>query len=67
MNHITRLHAELSAARAVIAAEDGAIQAFRVHLHGEKFRGVEADGSRKDWIAIADVLAWMTIIKDAGT
>jgi hypothetical protein len=36
-----------------------------VHLHGEKFRGFEPDGSRKDWIAVADVLAWLTIIKDA--
>jgi hypothetical protein len=67
MNHIARLQADLSAARAAIAARDDAIQAFRVHLDSEKFRGVESDGSRKDWVAVADVLAWMAIVRDAGT
>ena len=67
MNHIARLQTDLSAATAAIAARDEAIQAFRVHLDGDKFRGVETDGARKDWIAVVDVLAWLTIIKDAGT
>jgi hypothetical protein len=67
MNHIARLQTDLSAARAAITARDEAIQAFRVHLDSDKFRGIESDGSRKDWIAVADVLAWMAIIKDAGT
>ncbi len=67
MNHIARLQADLSAAHAAITARDEAIQAFRVHLDSDKFRGIESDGSRKDWIAVADVLAWMAIIKDAGT
>jgi hypothetical protein len=66
MNHIARLQTDLSAARAAIMARDEAIHAFRVHLDGDKFRGIESDGSRKDWIAVADVLAWMAIIKDAG-
>jgi len=67
MNHIARLQTDLSAARAAITARDAAIQDFRVHLDSDKVRGSESDGSRKDWIAVADVLAWMTIIKDAGT
>jgi hypothetical protein len=67
MNHIMRLQSELSAARAAIAATDDAIQDFREHLSGEKFRGFEADGSRKDWIAVADVLRWISVIKDAVT
>ena len=67
MNHIVRLQADLSAAHAAIAARDEAIQAFRVHLDGDKFRGVEAGGARKDWIAVADVLAWVRIIQSAGT
>jgi hypothetical protein len=66
MNHIARLQADLSAARAAIAARDEVIQAFRVHLDSDKFRGLERDGSRKDWIAVADVRAWMAVIRDAG-
>jgi hypothetical protein len=65
MNHITRLQIDLAAAQAALAAKDQAIQAFRAHLDGEKFRGFEDDGSRKDWIAIADVLAWLAMIKSA--
>lgn len=65
MNHITRLQIDLAAAQATLAAKDQAIQAFRAHLDGEKFRGFEDDGSRKDWIAIADVLAWLAMIKSA--
>jgi hypothetical protein len=65
MNHITRLQIDLAAAQTALAAKDQAIQAFRTHLNGEKFRGFEDDGSRKDWIAIADVLAWLAMIKSA--
>ena len=67
MNHIARLQSDLSAARAAIAARDEAIQAFRVHLDSDKFRGAGTDGTRKDWIAVADALAWLAIIKTAGT
>lgn len=66
MNHIVRLQADVATAHAALAAKAEAIQAFRVHLAGEKFRGIEADGSRKDWIAVADVLAWLATITDAG-
>jgi hypothetical protein len=65
MNHITRLQTDLAAAQAALAAKNQAIQDFRVHLDGEKFRGFGNDGSRKDWIAIADVLAWLAVIKSA--
>ena len=67
MNHIARLQSELMAAKAELKEKDEALQAFRVHFNGEKFRGVEADGCRKDWIAVADVLAWASFIKNAGT
>ncbi len=67
MNYIARLQAQLSAAHAAIAARDEAIQHFRLHLDGDKFRGIESDGSRKDWIAVADVLAWIAVIREAGT
>ena len=66
MNYIVRLQADVASAQAELAAKAEAIQAFHIHLAGEKFRGIEADGSRKDWIAVADVLAWLAIITDAG-
>ena len=65
MNHIARLQSDLATANAALAAKTEAIQAFRVHLSTEKFRGFEADGSRKDWIATKDVNAWLTRISDA--
>jgi hypothetical protein len=67
MNHIARLQTDLATAKAEVTAKNEVLQAFRVHLDGEKFHGVDADGSRKDWIAVADVLAWISIIKNAGT
>ena len=67
MNYIARLQADLAAARAEIVAKDEALHAFRVHLHGDKYCGADPDGSRRDWIAIADVLAWTATIQDAGT
>jgi hypothetical protein len=39
-----------------------AFQRFRVHLDGPKFQGIDHDRSRKDWIAVADVLNRVTII-----
>jgi hypothetical protein len=55
MNHIHRLQADLDVARAALHATDQALREFRAHLVSEKFQGFEPDGSRKDWIAIADV------------
>jgi len=42
------------------------VQEFRVHLAGGKFAGTDPDGSRRDWIATADVLAWLANITAAG-
>ncbi len=66
MNHIVRLQTDLAAAQAQITAKADAIQEFRIHLAGSKFAGVDADGSRKDWIATSDVYAWLTHISAAG-
>jgi len=60
MNHIARLQADLASARAEIAARTAIIQDFRTHLQGAKFSGTDPDGSRRDWIAVADVQAWMS-------
>jgi hypothetical protein len=66
MNHIVRLQSDLAAAQAELAAKAESIQAFRVHLAGDKFTGFEPDGSRKDWIAVGDVQAWLALILTAG-
>ena len=66
MNHIARLQTDLAAAQAAIAATAEAVQEFRVHLAGSKFAGTDLDGSRRDWIATTDVLAWLANITAAG-
>jgi hypothetical protein len=66
MNYIARLQEELASANAALVAKADAIQEFRVHLAGDKFAGLEPDGGRKDWIAVADVNAWMARIAAGG-
>jgi hypothetical protein len=66
MNYIHRLQAGFNQARDQIAAIDAEIQAFRLHLTGDKFCGYEADGERKDWIATADVHRWLDRIASAA-
>ena len=65
MNYILALQNELSAARAVLRAKDAVVEEFRCHLAGPKFQGLDLDGGRKDWIATADVRAWLQRITDA--
>ncbi len=67
MNYIARLQTDLAAAQAELAAMRGAIQDLRVHLDADKFRGLDPDGLRRDWIATADVWAWTSRILDAGS
>jgi len=59
VNHIVRLQADLAAARAEAAAKTEIARALRAHLVSEKFCGTDPDGSRRDWIAVRDVDAWM--------
>jgi hypothetical protein len=66
MNYIIQLQADLAAAQAEAAAKVEAIQDFRVHLAGDKFAGFDPDGSRRDWIAVADVYGWLSHITAAG-
>ncbi|PPQ34085.1 hypothetical protein [Rhodopila globiformis] len=66
MNYIARLQDELASVNAALVAKADAIQEFRVHLAGDKFAGFETDGGRKDWIAVADVNAWLARIAAAG-
>jgi hypothetical protein len=55
VNHVVRLQTDLVVAHAEIKAKADAIQEFRNHLAGSKFAGVDADDTRKDWIATSDV------------
>ena len=65
MNYIKQLQAENAELRQALDAARDEIAAFRAHLHSAKFAGVESDGSRKDWIATADVFARLANINDA--
>ena len=67
MNNIARLQTDLAAAQAALAAKAETIQEFRVHLDGSKFSGTDPSGSRRDWIAVTDVLRWLAHISAAGT
>jgi hypothetical protein len=66
MTYIRTLQSDLKTAVAAVRAKDRAVSEFRIHLHGPKFQGLDLDGGRKDWIAVSDVLAWLTRISDAG-
>lgn len=55
MNHIHALQATRIEQAATIVAAAQELRDFRAHLLGPKF-GPQADGSRGDWIATADVL-----------
>ena len=66
MTYIRTLQTHLAAARIALEAKDVVLAEFRAHLDGPKFHGLDLDGGRKDWIAVADVLAWLGRIKDAG-
>lgn len=66
MKYVTRLQAELAAAEDENRAMRDAVAEFRCHLAGPKFSGTEPDGGRKDWIAVADVNAWLARVLQAG-
>ena len=65
MNYIRSLQGDLATARATLDAKDQIVAEFRAHLAGPKFQGLDLDGGRKDWIAVADVLGWLSRITDA--
>jgi len=66
MNHIARLQADLAAAQAEAAAKTEICRELRAHLTSAKFCGTEPDGSRRDWIAVRDVDAWMVRLLTTG-
>ena len=62
MNRIHRLQADLAAVQVALDAKDQIVRDFQTHLAGSKFHGTDADGTHKDWIATADVRAWLALI-----
>ena len=65
MNHIHRLQRERDEALAELRGREEALHAFRAHLHTPKFQGFDSDGTRRDWIAVNDVLNWLRFIESA--
>jgi hypothetical protein len=61
-SYITRLREQVEGLEAGDKALRERIQEFRMHLAGPKFTGTEHDGSRKDWIATADVERWIEYV-----
>jgi len=55
MNHILSLQAKNAALQAKLVEVETLARDMRSHLAGDKFQGVDLDGSRKDWIATGDV------------
>ena len=55
-NYTKRLETALRLANERIQEAEDRIAQMRAHLNLPKFRGVEADGSRKDWVSTGDVL-----------
>jgi hypothetical protein len=67
MNYIARLQGELVELQGQLQAKDEAVRAFRAHIASDKFSGFDQDGSRRDWIAVRDVDAYLLEIIAAGT
>lgn len=65
MNYIKKLETTVDAQRESINATEQRIRDFRSHLTSAKFIGTDEDGSRRDWIAVADVQRWLDLIDRA--
>lgn len=66
MNHIHRLQNEVVQLNDDILRRADRIQEFREHLASPKFNAVQTDGSRGDWISVADVQRWLRYIEDTA-
>ena len=63
MNYIHQLQAEVVDLNDQHLRRAERIQEFREHLASPKF-GPQADGTRGDWISVADVQRWLRYIED---
>lgn len=64
MNVIQRLRADNAMLRAQLDAYADGFALLRKHLDSDKFKGVDVDGNRKDWISVDDVLRWLACIRN---
>jgi len=55
MNYIKRLQQDGKDLANEVGRMDAELRTFQRELSGEKFRGVDSDGDRKDWISVRDV------------
>lgn len=65
MNYIHQLKRALAAKDAQLRSMDESFTLFRSYLNGPKFTGTE-NGERKDWIATADLIAWLQETQSAS-
>lgn len=66
MNHIHKLQAEVTILTAQQATQARRIQELREHLASPKFDAVQQDGTRGDWISVADVQRWLRYIEQVS-
>jgi hypothetical protein len=65
MNYIHQLQSQIVDLNDQHLRRADRFQEFREHLASPKF-GPQADGSRGDWISVADVQRWLQYIEDIG-
>jgi hypothetical protein len=58
VNYIKQLQAANAELEAKLTKANAELGDLLIKLHSAKFTGVDSDGSRKDWIATGDVIAW---------
>lgn len=66
MNYIHQLQSEVVDLNDQILRRADRIQEFREHLSLPKFAEQQQDGSRGDWISVADVRRWLQYIEDTA-
>lgn len=66
MNYINRLEHECQQRQLAAEALADRIHQLRQHLALPKFNPVQVDGSRGDWVAVADVLRWLRYIEEGA-
>lgn len=62
MNYIKQLEIAKAELQDAIITRAKKVQEFREYLQSSKFAPVQSDGSRGDWIAVADVNRWLQYI-----
>lgn len=62
MNYIKQLESAKAELQDAVITRAGKVQEFREYLQSPKFAPVQSDGSRGDWIAVADVNRWLQYI-----